>query len=113
MRLMTIFNLMIYLKILKKQPRALLKRHFRLITFIILKKLNNTQKDYLAKDFRESYDKNILSHFGDCVIFTSELSSHYAGFPSFDVLNVVFEYLDPGINDDITIGSNYLKPFRG
>ena len=27
--------------------------------------------------------------------------------------NVVFEYLDPGINDDITIGSNYLKPFRG
>ena len=68
--------------------------------------LNNTLEVELkalkhsAKELRESYGKNMRSHFTDQVISSNELCNHYTGFPSVDVLNAVFEYLDPGINSE-------------
>ena len=87
---------MIHQYILKKQPRALLIKASQTDDF------NNTQKSELKrlkhsiKELRESYDKNMRSHFTD-VISSNELCNHYTGFSSVDVLNAVFEYLDPGI----------------
>ena len=46
-----------------------------------------------VKELRESYDKNMWSHFTDHVISSSELCNCYRGFLSVDVLNAVFEYL--------------------
>ena len=68
--------------------------------------LNNTLEVELkrlkhsVKKLRESYDKNMRSHFTDYVISSNGLCNHYTGFPSVDVLNAVFEYLDPGINSE-------------
>ena len=77
--------------------------------------LNNTLEvelkklKHLVKELRESYSKNMRSHFTDPVIFSNELCNHYTGFPSVDVLNVVFEYLDPGVNSENVILYNYQK----
>ena len=49
------------------------------------------------------------SHFTDHVISSNELCNRYTGFPSVDVLNVVFKYLDPGINSKNIILYNYQK----
>ena len=68
--------------------------------------LNNTLEVELkalkhsVKELRESYGKNMRSHFTDQVISSNELCNHCTGFPSVDVLNAVFEYLDPGINSE-------------
>ena len=43
------------------------------------------------------------------VISSNELCSHYTVFPSVDVLNAVFEYLDPGVNSENIILYNYQK----
>ena len=43
------------------------------------------------------------------VISSNELCSHYTVFPSVDVLNAVFEYLDPGVNNENIILYNYQK----
>ena len=51
----------------------------------------------------------MLSNFADHIIFSYELCNHYTGFPSVDVLNVVFEYLEPGINDQNIILYNNQK----
>ena len=40
------------------------------------------------------------SHFIDHVVFSIELCNHYTGFPSVDILNTVFEYLDPGVDSE-------------
>ena len=54
---------------------------------------NNTQEvefkrlKHSVKELRESYDKNMRSHFTDHVISSNELFNHYTGFPSVDVLN--------------------------
>ena len=75
--------------------------------------LNNTLEVELkrlkhsVKELRESYGKNMRSHFTDQVISSNELCNHYTGFPSVDVLNAVFEYLDPGINSENVILYNY------
>ena len=77
--------------------------------------LDNTLKvelkrlKHLVKELRESYSKNMRSHFTDHVIFSNELCNHYTGFPSVDVLNAVFEYLDPGVNSENVILYNYQK----
>ena len=42
------------------------------------------------------------SHFTDHVISSNELCNHYTGFLSVDILNAVFEYLDPGVNSERT-----------
>ena len=69
---------------------------------------NSTQGDELkrlkhsVKELRESYDKNMRSHFTDHVISSNELCNHYTGFLSVDILNAVFEYLDPGVNSERT-----------
>ena len=43
------------------------------------------------------------------IISSNELCNHYTGFPSVDVLNAVFEYLDPGINSEDVILYNCQK----
>ena len=62
-----------------------------------------------VKELTESYDKNMRSHFTDHVISSNELCNRYTGFPSVDVLNAVFKYLDPGINSKNIILYNYQK----
>ena len=49
---------------------------------------NNTQEEVelkilknSVKELRESYDKNMRSHFTDHVISSNELCNHYTGFP--------------------------------
>ena len=78
--------------------------------------LNNTLEVELkrlkhsVKELRESYGKNMRSHFTDHVISSNELCNHYTGFPSVDALNAVFEYLEPGINNsEKFIFYNYQK----
>ena len=56
-----------------------------------------------VKELRESYGKNMRSHFTDHVIFSNKLCNHYTGFPSVDVLNAVFEFFDPGFNSENVI----------
>ena len=67
-----------------------------------LKRLKHSVKELI-----ESYSKNMQSNFTDQVISSNELCNHYAGLPSVDVLNAVFEYLDPGINSENVILYNY------
>ena len=69
-----------------------------------IKELRNS-----VKELRESYDKNMRSHFTDHVISSNELCNHYTGFPSVDVLNAVFEHLDSGVNSENIILYNYQK----
>ena len=77
--------------------------------------LNNTLEVELkalkhsVKELRESYGKNMRSHFTDQVISSNELCHHYTGLLSVDVLNTVFEYLDPGINSENVFLYNYQK----
>ena len=41
------------------------------------------------------------------------MQNHYAEFPSADVLNALFEYLDPSINSENVILYNYQKIKNG
>ena len=78
------------------------------------KRKNNglTDKGSQTDDFnviRESYNKNVRSHFTDHVISSNELCNHYTGFPSVVALNPDFEYLDHGINSKKVVLYNYQK----
>ena len=88
---------MIHQYILKKQPRALLIKASQTDDFNNTQEIELKRLKHSIKELRESYDKNMRSHFTDHVISSNELCNHYTGFSSVDVLNAVFEYLDSGI----------------
>ena len=88
---------MIHQYILKKQPRALLIKASQRDDFNNTQEIELKRLKHSIKELRESYDKNMRSHFTDHVISSNELCNHYTGFSSADVLNAVFEYLDSGI----------------
>ena len=54
---------------------------------------NNTREAELKRlkhtvmGLTESYNRDTRSHFTDHVISSNELSTHYIGFPSVDILN--------------------------
>ena len=88
---------MIHQYILKKQPRALLIKASQTDDFNNTQEIELKRLKHSIKELRESYDKNMRSHFADHVISLNELCNYYTGFSSVDVLNAVFEYLDSGI----------------
>lgn len=61
------------------------------------------------KELVKTYEKNMRSHFMDHVLSSDNMCNHYTGFPSVNVLNAVFYYLDAGPNSENVILYNYQK----